>query len=43
MMELCGVIDKFTDDKSPVLMEDYANDEHADIIKKYLVKKNDTK
>ena len=43
MMEVCEVIDKFPDERSPVVMEDYINDEREDIIRKYLVEKNGTK
>ena len=39
MMEVCEVIDKFPDERSPVVMEDYMNDECEDIIRKYLVEK----
>ena len=42
MMEVCEVIDKPPDDTYPVVMEDYVDDEHEDIIREYLVEKNDT-
>ena len=42
MMEVCEVIDKPPDDIYPVVMEDYVDDEHEDIIREYLVEKNDT-
>ena len=43
MMEEYEVVEKFSDDKSPVMIEGCVNDEHEDIIRKYLVEKNDTK
>ena len=42
MMEEFGITDEFPYDTYPVVMEDYVNDEHEDIIKNYLVKENDT-
>ena len=43
MMQVCEVIDKLTDDRPPVVMEDCVNDEHEDSIRNYLVEENDTK
>ena len=43
IMEVCEVIDKFPDDTSPVVMEDYLKDEHEDRIRNDLVEENDTK
>ena len=42
MMEEFEVIDECPDDTYQVVMEDFVNDEHQDIIKNDLVEKNDT-
>ena len=42
-MEICEVIYKCPDDTSPVVMNNFVNDEHKYIIRKDLVEKNDTK
>ena len=43
MMKLCEVINECLDYTSPVMMDNFVNDEHEDNIRKYLVEKNDTK
>ena len=42
MMKACEVINECPDYTSPVMMDDFVNDEHEDNIRKYLVEKNDT-
>ena len=39
----CRVLDYWTDDTSPVLMEACVNDEHEDRIINHMIKENDTK
>ena len=42
-MEVCKVIDKFTNDTPPFVTEDDVNYEHEGRIRKDLVNRNDTK
>ena len=42
MMEVCEVIDELSDEKPPIVMENFVNDEHKNSIRKYFVEKNDT-
>ena len=40
MMEVCEVIYKYQDYRSPIVMEYYVNDEHEYIIRKHLIEKS---